>query len=176
MGVPDRAWRHRLVRGAAAMAIGVVAALGPGTLRAQTAAPSGVVARAGEVVRVRTAEWEYTGTLERVTRDTALVRFSGDSALIPRSLVLGAHVQHGTRRSTTRIVLGTLAGASLGMVAGAYTGVLLECGSTCSDQGDFAGLSGGLSGAALGILAGGIGGGMWGASKRYPRWIPAILP
>lgn len=176
MGVPDRAWRLRFVRGAAAMALAVIGICSPGTIGAQVATASGVVARPGELVRVRTAEWAYTGTLERMAGDTAVLRFGTDSALVPRSLVLGAHVQLGTRRSTTRIVLASLAGATIGMVVGAYTGVLLECGTSCGDDGDLDGIAGGLAGSAMGILVGGIGGGVWGAARRYPRWVPAVLP
>ena len=60
----------------------------PGTSAAQGAAPSGVVARPGELVRLHTAQWEYTGTLDRVVNDTAVVRFASDSARIPRSVLI----------------------------------------------------------------------------------------
>lgn len=73
----DRAWRLRLVRGAAAIAAVAIALACPSPSAAQVALPSGVVAQAGELVRVRTAGWEYTGTLAHVVNDTAVVRFGG---------------------------------------------------------------------------------------------------
>jgi hypothetical protein len=159
------------------MAALVIAFAVPDTSAAQGAAPSGVIARPGELVRVRTAEWEYTGTLDRVANDTAVVRFATDSARIPRAFVVRTEVQRGTRRSGTRITLGAIGGAAAGMVAGAFLGAMLECGGTSCDGGQgYEGLAGGFAGAALGLVTGALSGGIWGSQKRYPRWIPAQLP
>ena len=158
------------------MAALAIALAVPGTSAAQGATPSGVVARPGELVRLRTTEWEYTGTLDRVTGDTAVVRFASDSARIPRAFVIRTEVQRGTRRSTARITLAALGGAAIGTVAGGYLGYLLECGGSCDGGTGYEGLAGGFAGSALGFVTGALSGGIWGSQKRYPRWIPAQLP
>lgn len=156
-------------------AVAIALAL-PATAPAQAAAPSGVVARPSETVRVRTAQWEYTGTLAHVARDTAVIRFSGDSAVVARSSVLHAQVQRGTRRSTPRILITTLVGGVAGTYLGAAAGVLIECGGSCADNDSLDGLAGGLAGATIGMVTGAVAGGVWGARKRYPRWLNAALP
>lgn len=146
----------------------------PLRLTAQVATPSGVVARPGELVRLRTAQWEYTGTLLRVVNDTAHVRFTTDSALVPRADVRRTSVQRGTRRSVPRIVALSIGGALVAGAAGGALGVALECAADCS--GYFGGLGGFLVGSTIGLVAGGVGGGVYGARKRYPRWVEASLP
>lgn len=156
----------------AAMAI----ALGtPQAAAAQVADPSAVVARVGDVVRLRTAQWEYTGRLVTATTDSAFVLVPPDTARVAVPAIVRLQVQRGTRRSGGRIALLAVAGAAAGTIIGAYTGVLAECGTDCSDDGEFSGLAGGFSGAALGLVVGGVAGGVWGAQKRYPRWVEAVL-
>jgi hypothetical protein len=173
--MPDRAWRSRVIRGAAAMAAMAIAAGVPSAAIAQAANPSAVVARPGEVVRLRTAQWEYTGRLIGATADSAFVLLAPDTARVAKPDVLRIQVQRGTRRSAGRIALVAVAGAAAGTILGGYAGVLAECGTDCSDDGEWSGIAGGVSGAALGMVVGGIAGGMWGAKKRYPRWVDAVL-
>lgn len=154
----------------------VAIALGnPSSAAAQAASPSAVVARPGDVVRLRTAQWEYTGRLLRTTGDSAYVLLKSDTARVANHAIVRAQLQQGTRRSAGRIALLAVAGAAVGTFVGGYAGVLAECGSDCSDDGEFSGLAGGVSGAALGIIVGGIAGGVWGAQKRYARWVDAAL-
>lgn len=172
----DRAWRSRVIRGAAAMAALAIALGVPSAALAQAASPSAVVARPGEVVRLRTAQWQYTGRLLRTTPDSAFVLLEPDTARVAAPAIVRLEVQRGTRRSAGRITLLAVAGAAAGTILGGYAGVLAECGTDCSDDGEWSGFAGGFSGAALGLIVGGVGGGMWGAQKRYPRWVAAVLP
>lgn len=158
------------------MAAVAIALACPSPGSAQTAVASAVVARAGEVVRVRTAGWEYTGTLAHVVNDTAAVRFGGDSIRLARPDVLRLDVQRGTRRSPARIALMAIGGGAAGSILGGSLGLFFECGHSCSDDGAYAGIGGAVTGSTLGFLAGAIGGGIWGAKKRYPRWMRAVLP
>lgn len=170
--MPDRAWRSRILRGAAAMAALAVALGVPSAATAQAASPSAVVARPGEVVRLRTAQWEYTGILSRVAGDTAVVHLAADSVRIPRDQVVRTQVQRGTRRSSGRVALFAVGGAATGFFSGAFFGAAL--GEMVSDD-EFAGLSGALVGVAAGTVVGAVTGGIWGAQKRYPRWLDAVL-
>lgn len=154
----------------------IVSLAAPAPLRAQVAAASAVVAQPGELVRLRTGTWEYTGTLARVTADTAVIRFAADSAIVQLAGIQRLQVQRGTRRSVGRILVGTALGFAVGAVVGGYTGVLLECGTSCNDDGGWAGLAGMALGSGTGALVGGITCGVLGGRKRYPRFVPAVLP
>ena len=105
--------------------------------------------------------------------DTAVVRFAADSARIPRDQVVRTHVQRGTRRSGGRIALFAAGGAATGFLSGAFLGASL--GERVSDD-EYASLGGALSGMAVGTVVGAFAGGIWGAQKRYPRWVGAVLP
>lgn len=170
--MPDRAWRSRIIRGAAAMAAVAIAFAVPATGAAQTAAPSGVVARTGELVRVRTSQWEYTGTLARVASDTAVLLFTADSVRIPRHEVLRTEVQRGTRRSSGRVLAFAVGGAAAGFLGGAILGAA-TAEQVSNDE--YAGIGGAIFGMTLGTLAGSVAGGIWGAKKRYPNWVVAVL-
>lgn len=170
-----RACRHSAVT-TALLAVAFMLPARPDGLGAQAATPSAIVARAGETVRVRTGDWIYTGTLTRVTPDTAVVTYSPDSAVVPRAGILRVDVQRGTKRSATRIVLATAAGILGGAIIGGFVGVWAECGSSCSDNGEWGGVGGALSGIALGSLVGGLTGGTIAAQHRVPRWLRADLP
>ncbi len=157
------------------MAAVAIALAVPSAAASQVANPSAVVAQPGDLVRLRTAQFEYTGRLVRVANDSALVQFGADSARIARSSVLRTDVQHGTRRSAPRIALLAVAGAAVGTIVGGYAGVLAECGTSCEGGSAIDGVVGGVSGATLGFVIGGVAGGVWGAQKRYPRWVEAVL-
>lgn len=172
----SRAWRRRLERGATAMALAIAALASPGALAAQTAAPSGVVAGPGETVRIRTATWLYTGILRRTSPDSAVIAFRVDSVTIARSSIVRVEAQRGMRRSLPRILVGTAIGTAAGAVIGGLAGVGLECGTSCADDGEMAGFAGVMGGGVLGGVAGGITGGVIGGRKRFPRWLPAVLP
>lgn len=167
--------RHPLVLPVIASAFAVAAFGAPASLAAQRATPSAVVAQPGATVRVWTEGWQYTGTLTRVAADTAVIRFATDSAMVPLQAVQRVDVQQGTRRSIGRILVGTGLGAAVGMIVGGYAGVALECGTSCDNDGEWAGLGGAVFGGLTGIVAGGITGGVIGGKKRYPRWVAAEL-
>lgn len=154
----------------------LLALLAPSVVEAQRAVPEAVVAQPGATVRVWTPGWRYTGTLGLRGADTAVIRFATDSALVAISAIQRLDVQQGTRHSVGRILAGTGIGVVLGTVVGAFAGVGLECGMSCENDGEWAGLTGAAFGAATGAVVGAIAGGMIGGRKRYPRWIPAVLP
>jgi hypothetical protein len=170
------AWR-RIAYGCVPLVTSAIVSLAaPAPLRAQVAAPSAVVVQQGETVRLRAGMWEYTGILARIAGDTAVIRFVADSAVVPLAGVQRVQVQRGTRRSVGHIVIGTTLGIAVGALVGGYTGVLVECGTSCGDDGGWAGLAGMAIGSTTGALVGGITGGVLGGRKRYPRFIPAVLP
>lgn len=168
--------RTSLTLRARLLSLAAAAALLAPALGAQVAVPSGVVASPGEVVRVRTDGWLYTGTLGRVTLDSATVLIHADSVRIPRTSVVRLQVQRGTRRSAGRVILGAAVGLVAGGVVGGFTGVGLECGMSCDDDGEWAGIGGAILGTGIGSIAGAITGGVIGGKKRVPRWVPAVLP
>lgn len=150
----------------------LAATLLPAAAPAQTATPAAVVARRGEVVRIRTAQWEYTGTLGRSERDTAVLHLASDSVRIARRDIVRTRVQRGTRRSTGRVLAFAAGGGAAGFLAGGVLGA--AAGAGVSDDG-LATIGGTLVGVSLGTLAGGIAGAVWGSQKRYPNWVEAVL-
>lgn len=165
----DRAWRLRFIRSAAATAIVAIALGVPSASAAQAARPAAVVARPGDVIRLRTAQWEYTGRFISVRGDTAIILAASDTARVATPSVRRAQVQRGTRRSAGRIALFSAAGAAAGTLV-ASIGILC-----CDDVSSSRPVSGGVSAVTVGAFAGAGGGAVWGAEKRYPRWFDAVL-
>ena len=140
--------------------------------------------RAGDTVRVWASRPPLSGRTALVTglgSDTiALSDLPGRRALpggaaVPFGSLARIEVRRGYRRSAGWAVAGVLLGAAAGTIVGAYTGVLLECGGSCSDDPEFAGIAGVVIGGGLGGIAGAITGGIIGAQRR-PRWDPIALP
>jgi hypothetical protein len=178
----------RHCRIAPAVVIAVLALLAtavPGAIaRAQAAPESWQTLRGGDTVRVWATRPPLSRTvaqLSRLASDTlALADVPGRRSLrtelaVPLESVTRLEVQRGRTRSVGWTVGGVLIGLAAGTIVGAYGGVALECGGSCSDQGDLAGILGFVVGGAVGGLAGGIIGGVIGAQRRT-RWYPVALP
>ncbi len=142
--------------------------------------------RSGDTVRVWASRPPLAGTAALITRlegDTlALANVPGRRVFregvtvpVPLQALTRLEVQRGHRRSVGWGVAGAAIGLAAGTLMGGYAGVALECGSSCSDQGDLGGLVGLVLGGGVGGLAGAITGGIVGARRR-PRWQPVALP
>lgn len=140
--------------------------------------------RTGDTVRVWASAPPLsgrTGLVARLESDTLALddlpgrRSLGSGLAVPFRNLSRIEVHRGQRRSAGWTVGGVLLGLAAGTIVGAYAGVALECGGSCSDQGDLAGLAGFVIGGGLGGIAGGIVGGFIGAQRRS-RWQPIALP
>ena len=147
--------------------------------------PSVSSLRPGDTVRVWASAPPLSGragVVAGVGSDTlALSNLPGrrsfaDGLAVPFRTLTRIEVQRGQRRSAGWTVAGVVLGLAGGAIIGSYSGVLLECGGSCSDeQGDLNGLLGFVIGGGLGAIAGGVTGGIIGAQRR-PRWEPVALP
>jgi hypothetical protein len=140
--------------------------------------------RPGDTVRVWSSVPPLAGMVGLIARlepDTLALRdLPGRRTLrVGAAIALPAlrrlEVRRGQRRSVGWTLTGVVLGMAGGALVGSLAGVALECGGSCSDQGDLAGLAGLVVGGGVGGLAGGIVGGVIGGQRR-PRWQPVALP
>jgi hypothetical protein len=121
------------------------------------------------------------GLIARLEPDTLALRDLPGRRTLPvgAAIALPAlrrlEVRRGQRRSVGWTLTGVVLGMAGGVLVGSLGGVVLECGGSCSGQGELAGLAGFVVGGAVGGLAGGIVGGVIGGQRR-PRWQPVPLP
>lgn len=166
---------------------GVVGAASQTTADAQVTNPSWPTIstlRSGDTVRVwasapplsgRTALVAGLGSDTLSLGDLPGRRSLGAAVAVPFRNLARIEVHRGYRRSAGWTVAGVLLGLGAGALVGSFAGVTLECGGSCSDQGDLAGLAGFVIGGGLGAIAGGIAGGIIGGQRRS-RWQPVALP
>jgi hypothetical protein len=165
-------------------ALAVVGSL-PTSVGAQATAdrwPSSL--RVGDTVRVwatRPPLSRAVGLMTRRDGDTLILgalpgrRASFRDLAVPFEAITRVEVHRGSRRSVGWTVAGVFLGLAGGALVGSVAGVTLECGGSCSDQGDLAGIAGFVIGGGLGALAGGIAGGIIGGQRRA-SWQPIALP
>jgi len=126
--------------------------------------------RTGDTVRVwAQSPAEQIGAVTRLDADTLGIR-RRDGRPFAWSVASLTHidVQRGTRRSGGRVLVGTLLGGAVGVIAGAYAGYGIECAFDC--EGEYGGLAGGALGALTGGIVGMVTGGIIGGRMRVPRW------
>jgi hypothetical protein len=140
--------------------------------------------RPGDVVRVWATMPPLSGAraaIDRLAPDTLALtdlpgrRSLGTGVTVPFPALRRIEVLRGYRRSTGWTLAGVALGLTAGALIGSFGGVALECGGSCSDQGDLAGLAGFVIGGGLGAIAGGIAGGIIGGQRRA-HWEPVALP
>jgi hypothetical protein len=149
------------------LCLGASAALGQGRETLATL-------RGGDTVKVWAVGPRLNGELGAFggfASDTLVLQSSFEPSAVARARVPYASLRRvdvvrGKHRSVPRTVAGVVLGAAGGMLLGFIVGPAVECGGTCSDDGDWAGLGGALAGGAVGIVAGGITGGVIGARPR----------
>jgi hypothetical protein len=126
--------------------------------------------RTGDTVRVwAQSPVEQIGAVTRLDADSlGILRRDGRPFAWRVDSLSHVDVQRGTRRSATRVVVGTLLGGAAGVVAGAYAGYGIECAFDC--EGEWAGFAGAALGALTGGIAGMVTGGILGGRWRVPRW------
>ena len=147
-------------------------------LRASGQRPTLATLQSGDTIKVWAVAPRLngeTGVFDGFTSDTLTLQalpFAPTAvprARVPYASLRRIDVRRGPARSTGRTIAGVLIGAAGGMLLGAALGPIIECGSSCGDEGDLEGLGGFLIGGTLGIVGGGIAGGVIGARPR-PRW------